>query len=109
MINPRSVLDVPMQDNDANAATIRDYLICLLSLVWEHGEGFSGKRPFGNSGWESELLVALAKAGIIQATFDEDGYLAQISQDEDDRGMRLISAAIISLGWIESPEPEAFV
>jgi hypothetical protein len=39
-------------DSDAgDNITIRDYLRILLETLWEEGEGFSGKRPFGNSGW----------------------------------------------------------
>ncbi len=30
------------------------------------GEGFSGKRPFGNSCWESDLYWPLAKADVIE-------------------------------------------
>ena len=42
------VLNLPMQDNDAGAATIRDYLVALVREVWRERDGFSGKRPFGN-------------------------------------------------------------
>lgn len=105
MINPQSVLDIPMGKNDAGAETVRDYLIKLLSLVWEDGEGFDGKRPFGNSSWEWDLYYALAKGGVIEGTFDEDECLDDC---DDERGRWLISAAIISLGWVESPEPAPF-
>ena len=97
MINPQSVLDVPMQENDAGATTIRQYLIKLLLKVWEETEGFDGKRPFGNSGWDGDLLEALRLAGLI-----EDSW------EEDERGQRLIAAAITSLGWVESSEPAPF-
>lgn len=68
------VLALPMGENDAGAATVRDYLKALLSTLWDDGEGFSGKRPFGNSGWESELYAALVSAGAVEGTVD-DGYL----------------------------------
>lgn len=77
MIN---LLDIPMQENDANAATIRDYLVALLEALWSEGEGFSGKRPFGNSGWEYELYIALANADLIYATWDEDGELSDFNE-----------------------------
>lgn len=105
MINPQSVLDIPMGENDAKAATVRDYLIKLLSLVWEEQEGFNGKRPFGNSSWDWDIMHALGKAGVIKATFDEDGYLGDC---DDEHGHRLVAAAIISLGWVESPEPPPY-
>lgn len=89
------VLDLPMQENDAGAATIREYLCELLSELWEKGEGFSGKRPFGNSGWDYELHVPLVKAGLIDGSVDEDGYL-----ENSDRkaAHQIISSAIESLG-----------
>jgi len=88
---PAAVLACPMQDNDAGADTIRTYLVALLAELWKHGEGFGGKRPFGNSGWEYELYEALARQGYITSTFDEDGYL----DDVDTRtGNQLVAAAI---------------
>lgn len=53
------VLALPMPDNDAGAATVREYLQALLLVLWMEEEGFSGKRPFGNSGWQGELENAL--------------------------------------------------
>lgn len=92
---PRQILDVSMGENDADAATIRDYLIKLLAKVWQEGEGFDGKRPFGNSGWDGELAIALVRAGFVEGEIDEDGYL-----DGADYGRveSLVLAAIKSLG-----------
>lgn len=70
-MTPREILDLPMQENDADAATVRDYLKALLRAVWDEGEGFSGKRPFGNSGWDSELKHALVKAGAVRGTVND--------------------------------------
>jgi len=70
-----NILDIEMQDNDAAAKTIRGYLKALLSKLWEEGEGFSGKHPFGNSGWEFPLYTALVKAGVVEGSLDEDGCL----------------------------------
>lgn len=62
------ILDAKMGENDADASTIRDYLKSLLTLVWSDGEGFDGKRPFGNSGWEGEIYATL----VEQLNYDED-------------------------------------
>ena len=32
--------------------TVKDYLKTLLHTLWDEEDGFSGKRPFGNSGWQ---------------------------------------------------------
>ena len=76
------ILDLPMQENDADAETIREYLHALLSTLWYEGDGFSGKRPFGNSGWRLELYTALVKAGAVLGKLDEDGCLDDVDSDE---------------------------
>lgn len=73
-----NTLDIPMQENDANASTIRDYLKTLLYMLWNEGEGFSGKRPFGNSGWEYDLYKALVAAEAVKGSLDEDGYIETV-------------------------------
>jgi hypothetical protein len=91
----RQALDLPMPDNDANATSIRSYLVELLAKVWEEGECFNGKRPFGNSGWEYDLFPPLITAGLVTGRLDEDGYV----DDIDDRAATLlIAAAIRELG-----------
>lgn len=88
-----NILDLPMEENDAKAATIRDYLKALLQTVWGEEEGFSGKRPFGNSGWQWDVFKALVKGGAIKGKI-EDGDLVEHDQDEGDK---LIYAAIQSM------------
>ncbi len=67
-----NLLDIPMQENDANASTIREYLKALLYALWDEGEGFSGKRPFGNSDWEHEPYNALVKAKAVDGIWNEE-------------------------------------
>lgn len=66
-------LEIPMNENEAGAKTIGEYLKMLLLKLWEEGESFSGKRPFGNSDWEYDLYYALARAGAVMADVDKDG------------------------------------
>lgn len=76
------VLAVPMnRPNDAEAGTIKEYLIKLLTELWEKGEGFSGKRPFGNSGWEHELYLPLLEAGAVNGKLDSEGYIQEVDSD----------------------------
>lgn len=86
-----NILDLPMQQNDADAKTVRDYLKALLSRLWEQEESFSGKRPFGNSGWKADVEAALVRAGAVAGNLDSDGYVD--SGDCD----KLIAAAIETL------------
>lgn len=94
-LNPQQILALPMGENDANAATIRDYLITLLATLWDEKESFDGKRPFGNSDWDGDLVVALIQAGAIEGELDEDGYIGSC---DDDTAEELIGAAIQALG-----------
>lgn len=89
------VLDCPMDpSNDAGAPTVREYLVALLDELWKEGEAFSGKRPFGNSGWEFEVYTALVSAGLVYGVIDDDGYLDDVDQPGADR---LVRNAIDSL------------
>ena len=62
--------------------TIRDYLRMLLEALWREDDCFSGKRPFGNSGWEYDLYVPLIKAGFVEGEIDEDGFLGEFDKQQ---------------------------
>lgn len=93
----KRILDLPMPDNDADAKTVREYLIALLQQLWIQGDGFSSKRPFGNSGWEADLYVPLIRAGLIKGTLDELGVLDNERDFDSLSVTRLIRAAIDQL------------
>lgn len=97
-MTPKELLGLPMGPNDAEAATVRGYLTALLTAVWTEKEGFSGKRPFGNSSWECDLYVPLIKAGAVEGTFDEDGYLDTFTRENEAKAGTLILDAIKALG-----------
>lgn len=61
--------------------TVRDYLCSLLTTLWNEQEGFSGKRPFGNSGWEYDLYAPLIQAGFIKGKLEEPGGHVQTIKD----------------------------
>lgn len=75
---PQDILSLKMEKNDANATSVHAYLKALLCQLWHEGEGFSGKRPFGNSGWEYDLYTPLVKAGIVKGKLDADGFIESI-------------------------------
>jgi len=93
----KQILDLPMQDNDAGAATVRGYFISLLLELWAEQEGFSGKRPFGDSGWEFDLYQPLIFAGLVEGKV-EDGVVEEIRSDARKEADRLIHEAIKQLG-----------
>ena len=92
-----NILDFKMEENDAEATTIREYLKELLLMVWEQDESFSGKRPFGNSGWKYDIYRTLATHKLIEAEIDEDGDIIEIKRSEYTKADKLISEAIASL------------
>ena len=51
--------------------TIRQYFKLMLRTLFTQAEGFSGKRPLGNSSWYWELSHPLIKAGCIDEDDDE--------------------------------------
>ena len=79
-----NILDIEMQPNDAGAKTIGEYLIALARNVWIEGEGFSGKRPFGNSGWQWEVFDR-----IYDGTQTEEGAIRNVRQALDTVGQLL--------------------
>ncbi len=92
---PHQVLHCPMLENNAQASTVGEYLGLLLSTLWIENEGFSGKRPFGDSGWQYDVYIALSKAGLIEGLIlDEDGYVEQFSYADAIKADELILQAI---------------
>ena len=69
---------------DSNASTVRGYLKALLYTLWEEDEGFSVKRPFGNSSWKYDVFISLIHAGLMSGELDEDGYLEECDDAEGD-------------------------
>lgn len=66
---------------DCSACNLRDYLRLLLRNLWAQGEGFSGKRPFGNSGWEHDIYSFLVKNKFVEGSLDENGYLEDYNRE----------------------------
>ena len=64
--------------------TIKEYLKELLLVLWSQQEGFSGKRPFGNSGWSWDLYKALIENGVKCGSLDSDGYVEHVTDDADE-------------------------
>ena len=78
----QEILDLPMEENDSGANTIRGYFKALLTTLFEEEEGFSGKRPFGNSGWTRDLLKPLVVAKVIPGRIDDEGYVFDYDEDK---------------------------
>ena len=84
--------------------TISEYLSKLLLTVLEEGEGFSGKRPFGESGWKNELTCALAVGGYVIATFSGDGHFEHIHPEQQKKADEYIHGLINYI--FNGPKPD---
>lgn len=89
-IDGATILALPMEPNDADATTVKAYLLALLSRVWELDESFNGKRPFGNSEWKHDLYGPLVAAGYVKGEPDEGRH----SIDYESANIRLADALI---------------
>ena len=93
------ILDLPMHPldplDDVGDGTIRAYLKALLAALWREGEGFSGKRPFGNSGWQFDVYAALIQAGKVKGKIDPDaGWVDELSKEAEAEADKIILEAI---------------
>lgn len=96
-LNSDEILALDIQDPrvyETRIVTIKDYFHILLRTLWEEEEGFSGKRPFGNSGWKWDVYVVLIRAGVIDGELDEDGLVKAMSDIEMEKAEKLISRLI---------------
>lgn len=66
----QELLNLKVHDDDL---TIKGYFELLLTELWLRGKDFSGKHPFGNSGWEYDLHKLLIKVGAVKGDLDEGG------------------------------------
>lgn len=62
--------------------TLKKYLENLMTQLWYDPERFSGKRPFGNSGWEYDIYKSLVKAKVISGKVDKYGDLEEYDHEE---------------------------
>jgi len=80
-VTPLGALDLKFHCGDLDRdLTIRDYLKELLETLFRETEGFSGKRPFGNSGWDYDLAKPLIEVGCIAGRIDEYGYAEEFDE-----------------------------
>lgn len=85
-LQPADALDLKFYDGDTGSmTTIRAYFKKQLSTLWAEGESFSGKRPFGNSGWEGCLEGVLIRhhcvPGVIDDEYSDEHFIEVIEVD----------------------------
>jgi len=71
-------------DISTKPITFRKFFQELLLTLWSELEGFSGKRPFGNSCWDNEVYAGLVKNGLVKGHIDEDGGVEELDYQKAD-------------------------
>lgn len=75
-MNDKEILELRFYSNDLDEEiTIKDFFKVLLKKLFEEKECFSGKRPFGNGGWEYDLCACLIENKIVNGEIDKYGYI----------------------------------
>ncbi len=62
--------------------TIRAYFKELLQTLWKEESIFSGKRPFGNGGWQNDMYGFFLRKGLISGELDDNGGILDINESE---------------------------
>jgi hypothetical protein len=82
----KEIGDISFASDDLGSiVTIKDYLKKLLCGIWNEEENFSGKRPFGNSGWQCEIQSVLIMKNIVKGEVDDLGYVNEVDSKEVDK------------------------
>jgi hypothetical protein len=83
MSDAARILDTHFLSPLYGCRNLREYLKKILTTLLREDEGFSGKRPLGNSGWQQELGNAMACVDLIPgACVDEDDIWFEWSEYE---------------------------
>lgn len=61
--------------------TLRSFFVEIARRVINEDEGFSGKRPFGNSGWQGYVADTLLKVGLIDDESEYDALMEGVLQE----------------------------
>jgi len=69
------ILDIRFEHQDLGDVSIREFFGKLCMTVWLEEEGFSGKRAFGNSGWNYDLYECLETNNLIDEGDDADEFI----------------------------------
>ncbi|MEG1662931.1 MAG: hypothetical protein RR338_03005 [Clostridia bacterium] len=85
------ILELEVRSEDIGVVTIKQYFKQLLLTLFAEGECFSGKRPFGNSAWEYDIMDCLIKNKVFKTEIDEYG-----EEDYDDMEFNRIICELIT-------------
>ena len=78
----QEILDLKFYSNDFESEmTVSDFLRELFLILLLERESFNSKRPFGNSGWDGDLIKCFIQNGLCLGSIDSDGYIDNYDND----------------------------
>lgn len=78
-----NILDLEFKSQDLNKIiTIRSFFYLLMEKLWLEQDCFDGKRPFGNSSWDGDLIKCLIENKLVKGSFDKYGYIDEYDLKE---------------------------
>lgn len=87
----KEILELKFESTDlGREISIRDFFKELLTALFKEGECFSGKRPFGNSGWDYDLCVCLVKNEVIKGKCLKYGDLDDWDYDSAEADKKIL-------------------
>ena len=103
-----AALEIRFDSDAGDDLTVRQWLSQLLSMVWEEEESFSGKRPWGNSGWQFPLHQALARAGFFEyGPCDDEGDYYNPSREQIQHAHHFVHDLILAAFFGVTDEPSS--
>ncbi len=86
MENKQDILVLKFKSQDlGKQVSIREFFYLLMKELWIEKEEFSGKRPFGNSCWDSDLIKCLITNKLIKGKIDSYGYIEDYDINKADK------------------------
>jgi hypothetical protein len=78
----KNLLDHEFESMDFDGVvSYREYFKELLRAVWLEEEGFDGKRPFGNSGWQCDPIDGLIEGGFAKTEKQAEKLILKMIED----------------------------
>lgn len=71
-----AALEFEVAAGEGKTVPLREFFVLILGQLWEEADEFSGKRPFGNSGWYFEIIWGLIDDGVAESETEAHNLVA---------------------------------
>lgn len=92
-MNAKKILKLKFYSHDLNReTTIKEFFKTLIVKVWAEQGQFDGKRPWGFSHWERDMVACLEKHKVVKPISDKNGLIERNLQERNKIIQSLIEA-----------------